>query len=162
MALRKFWELESLGILKEEHPVQHQFSQRIKFDQGRYEVHLPWKDSHIHLPDNYDLCRRRLNGLLKRLCQNPEQLLQYDSIFQDQLRQGVVETVGEPASCIGGRLHYLPHHGVVRHDKQTTMLQPRQTALRSMIVCTLAPTLGRVSWTSSSDFGFTRSHLLEM
>ena len=41
VALRRFWEVESLGILKEEHPVQHQFSQRIKFDQGRYEVHLP-------------------------------------------------------------------------------------------------------------------------
>lgn len=64
--LRKFWELESLGIVKEEHPVQQQFSQRIGFGQGRYEVHIPWKDSHVHLPDNYDLCKRRLNGLLKK------------------------------------------------------------------------------------------------
>ena len=29
--LKRFWELESLGILKEEHPVQQQFSQRISF-----------------------------------------------------------------------------------------------------------------------------------
>ena len=34
VGLRRFWELESLGILKEEHPVQQQFSQRISFKQG--------------------------------------------------------------------------------------------------------------------------------
>ena len=121
--LKRFWELESLGILKEEHPVQQQFSQRISFKCGRYEVHLPWKDSHPHLPDNYDLCRKRLDGLLKRLRQDPEKLRQYDAVIKDQLRQGVVEVVSEPAKWKGERLHYLPHHGVSRQGKQTTKLR---------------------------------------
>ena len=90
--MKPFWDLESLGILKEEHPVQQQFSQRITFEKGRYEVHLLWEQSHPELPDNYDLCKKRLCGLLKRLSQNPEQLQLYDSIFQEQLQQGVVET----------------------------------------------------------------------
>ena len=118
--LKRFWDLESLGISKEEHPVQQQFTQHIMFKHGRYEVRLPWKESHPHLPDNYDLCQRRLTGLLKRPSQDPEHLQQYDSVIRDQLSQGVVE---EPTKSEGRRIHYLPHHGVVRHDKQTTKLR---------------------------------------
>ena len=111
--MKPFWDLESLGILKEEHPVQQQFSQRITFEKGRFEVHLPWKQSHPELPDNYDIC-------MKRLSQNPEQLRLYDSIIQEQLQQGVVEIVRETAKYESG---YLPHRGVFRHDKQTTKLR---------------------------------------
>ena len=121
--LRRFWELESLGVLKDEQSVHKQFTQQIAFKQGRYEVHLPWKDSHPHLPNNYSLCCKRLNGLLKRLRQNTDQLQQYDAVIQDQLRQGVVEVVNDPAEYKGGKLHYLPHHGVFRHDKLTTKLR---------------------------------------
>ena len=123
VTLRRFWELESLGILKEDHPVQEKFSQHIKFDKDRYEVHLPWKDSHLHLPDNYDLCKRRLTGLLKRLRQNPEQLQLYDSIIRDQLRQGIVEEIKGPSDGNVGRLHYLPHHPVLRQDSETTKVR---------------------------------------
>ena len=92
--------------------------------QGRrYEVHLPWKSAHPSLPDNYDMCRKQLGGLLNRLRQDPEKLQQYDAVIQDQLHQGVVEVVSEPARWKGERLHYLPHHGVFRHDKQTTKLR---------------------------------------
>ena len=121
--LKRFWELESLGILKEEHPVQRQFTQRIAFRHGRYEVHLPWKEAHPHLPNNYELCQRRLTSLLKRLHQTPEHLQQYDSVIRDQLTQGIVEVVKEPMRSKSRRIHYLPHHGVVRHDKQTTKLR---------------------------------------
>ena len=121
--LKRFWDLESLGILKEEHHVQKQFSQQITFEQGRYEVHLPWKGSHPHLPNNFDLCKKRLCGLLRRLSQNPEHLQRYDAIIQEQLQQGVVEVVQEPAKYTIGKLHYLPHHRVVRNDKQTTKLR---------------------------------------
>jgi hypothetical protein len=61
--LKRFWALESQGILKEEHPIQQQFSQQITFEKGRYEVHLPWKQSHPELPDNYYLCKKQLGGL---------------------------------------------------------------------------------------------------
>lgn len=129
--LKRFWELESLGILKEEHPVQQQFSQKISFKGGRYEVHLPWKDSHPPLPDNYDLCRKRLDGVLKRLRQDPEKLHQYNTVIQDQLRLGVVEIVSEPYERSGKRLHYhimaylvkKNRHGVSREEKQTTKLR---------------------------------------
>ena len=86
--LKRFWELDSLGILKNEQSVYEKFTQQISLKQGRYEVHLPWKESHPPLPDNYELCHKRLDELLKRLRQNPERLLQYDAVIRDQLHQG--------------------------------------------------------------------------
>ena len=121
--LRRFWELESLGILKNELSVYEKFTQQISLKQGRYEVHLPWKESHPPLPDNYELCRKRLDGLLRRLRQSPERLLQYDAVIRDQLRQGVVEVVADPTQYVEGQVHYLPHHAVIRQDKQTTKLR---------------------------------------
>ena len=70
--LQRFRDLESLGILKDETSVYSIFTQQIALKEGRYEVHLPWKESHPMLPDNYRLCRKRLEGLLKRLRQSQE------------------------------------------------------------------------------------------
>lgn len=63
---------------------------------------------------------RRLKGLLKRLKQDSKLFCDYDSIIQEQLRSGVVEIVEEPDKLEGERLHYLPHHAVLRCDKSTT------------------------------------------
>ena len=59
----------------------------------------------------------------RRLRQNPEQLLQYDAVIRDQLRQVVVEVVANPTQYVERQVHYLPHHAVVRQDKQTTKLR---------------------------------------
>ena len=91
--LKRFWDLESLGIVGDEKSVYDQFIQRIKFDGERYEVSLPWKVNHPALPNNKELCQKRLNGLLKRLRTNPALLEEYDSVIRDQLRRGIVEAV---------------------------------------------------------------------
>ena len=54
--LKKFWELESLGIPTNETPVYENFLEQICFDGDRYEVSLPWKEHHPPLPDHYELC----------------------------------------------------------------------------------------------------------
>ena len=99
-ALRRFWELESLGIDKEEAGPYEKFSQQISFVNQRYEVSLPWKENHTKLPSNYKLCRQRLDGLLKRLYPDPKLLQEYDAIIKDQLRQGIVEPVAADHSTI--------------------------------------------------------------
>ena len=85
-------------------------------------VSLPWKEFHEPLPDNYQLSLKRLQGLLCRLRQDPAILKEYDRTIKDQLEKGIIETVqvGEPTS---DRVHYLPHHAVVRRDKTTTKLR---------------------------------------
>lgn len=121
--LRRFWELESLGILQGEASVYEKFIQRISFNGQRYQVGLPWKDNHPPLPDNFELCYKRLTGLLRRLKQNPPLLAKYNAVIKDQLDRGIVEMVADPPSSECERVHYLPHHPVVRQDKTTSKLR---------------------------------------
>ena len=121
--LRSFWELEALGISEQETTLYEQFKDHISFDGTRYEVTLPWKDNTVTLPDNYELSLCRLKGLLKRLRRNQDLLKEYDQSIRDQIENGVVEVVEDPALIEGERVHYLPHHAVVRQDKQTTKLR---------------------------------------
>ena len=122
--LQRFWDLETLGIQEKEQSVQDTFTQQIQFQNGRYQVTLPWKPTHRPLPTNLQLCKKRLAGLLKKLKTTPKLLTDYNNIIQDQLQQGVVEPVPEEEkSQASDRIHYLPHHAVVREDKTTTKVR---------------------------------------
>ena len=44
--LKKLWDLETLGIREGECSVYEEFERSISSHDGRYEVHLPWKDPH--------------------------------------------------------------------------------------------------------------------
>ena len=120
--LRSFWELESLGIEKVEKSTHDKFKEDICFKEGRYEVSLPWKEMHDPLSDNYALSLRRLWGLIDRLRENPGILHEYDATIRDQINKGIVEVVPNTETS-AGEVHYLPHHAVIRHDKETTKLR---------------------------------------
>lgn len=119
--LQSFWDLESLGIIGVEKTIYDEFLASVSFQNGRYEVSLPWKESHNPLPNNYQLSYKRLWGLLRRLKQSPSVLQQYNSIIEDQIKQGVVEPVSDLTTS--NLCHYLPHHAVVRIDRSTTKLR---------------------------------------
>ena len=91
--LRKFWDLESLGIANDEVSVYDKFTQSIQFKENRYEAELPFKEEHPLLPDNYSVCISRLNNLLARLRGKPKVLKEYNRIIEEQLKQGVVGVV---------------------------------------------------------------------
>ena len=67
-----------------------------------------------------------------QLLKSPELLQRYNSIIQDQLKQGIIEPVMEGAASLlktndivntNRMVHYLPHHCVIRQNKQTTKLR---------------------------------------
>ena len=121
--LQSFWELESLGIQSPNNdPVSNQFTSTIQMKEGRYEVSLPWREYHEPLPDNYNLSRRRLHGLVRRLKQEPTILREYDAIIRDQLERRIVE-VAQDTNDNPQMIHYLPHHAVIRRDKKTTKVR---------------------------------------
>ena len=124
-SLKWFWDIESLGIVREEDSLYNKFVQRITFDGHRYEVCLPWKEHHPPFLTHYELCYKRLLGLLRRLKQTPQLLNEYDHIIRDQLEKGIVESVPDPSCSATDRTHYLPHHLVLRQDKSTTELMMR-------------------------------------
>ena len=120
--LQAFWELESLGIQQEEKTIFDEFMGTVKFENRRYTVSLPWKEFRDPLPDNYSLSLSRLQGLLRRLKQDPPILKKYHRIIQEQLETGIVEEVSEEEPTVKA-VHYLPHHAVVRRDKSTTKVR---------------------------------------
>ena len=126
--LSAFWELESFGVTGNKNSVLEEFEERIHFTGERYEVSLPWKTPCSSLSPNYTLCQDRLKGLLRRLKQNPEIMSEYDSIIRGQLQQGIVELVDTPSESAdreenSKRVHYLPHHAVIRENKDTTKIR---------------------------------------
>ena len=117
-----FWDLESLGIKQTEPDIHSLFESQISFKENRYEVMLPWKETHSPLPSHYELSLKRLTGLLRHLRQTPDLLQQYDAVIRDQPERGIVEVVDDTKH--DGKLeHYLPHHPVVREDKSITKLR---------------------------------------
>ena len=85
-------------------------------------VALPWKEFHDALPDHYQLSLKRLHGLLRRLRQEPAILEQYNRTIKEQLEKGIIEAV-DVSKPTPDKVHYLPHHAVVRTDKTTTKLR---------------------------------------
>jgi len=70
---------------------------------------------------NLTLAKKRLQGLLNRLRHNPDIRREYQAVSESQLQQGIVEEViDDPPDA---KAHYLPHHAVIRMDKQTTKLR---------------------------------------
>lgn len=117
----KLWDLETLGI-KEEVGVQEEFLDNISFNGERYVVKLPWKVGHGSLPSNYASSLSRLRSLQKKLKSEPDILKEYSSVISGQLKEGVVEKVAE-LNTPGHKVHYLPHHAVVRRAAQTTKVR---------------------------------------
>ena len=103
--LHSFWNLESLGVRVEEDPLLEEFNNSIHFQEGRYEVSLPWRESHAPLPTNYQLAAKRLQGLHRRLRQDPAILQEYNKIIQDQVKKGIVQVVEPRGHESGQKLH---------------------------------------------------------
>ena len=102
--------------------VHDKFKKNINLHEGRYCVGLTWKDNQPVLPNSYRLSVNRLKSLLSRLKRNPKILEAYNDIIIDQLKNNVIETVPESACAEVGKVHYLPHHPVIRQDKNTAKM----------------------------------------
>ena len=57
--VKRFWELESLGINKYEQSFYEEYLNTIcRNEYNRYEVRLPFKENHPLIHDNFELCKR--------------------------------------------------------------------------------------------------------
>ncbi|KRX63834.1 hypothetical protein T09_1217 [Trichinella sp. T9] len=122
--LKKFWELESIGIQQEEDKttqdaVSRQFLDTLTHDGSRYSVGLLWKPGVVQLPDNYALAEHRLQSVERRLIKAPTKQREYSAVIEEYLHNGWAEEVttqsGQP-----GKTWYLPHHAVYKMaDGQT-------------------------------------------
>ncbi|CAB3977651.1 E3 ubiquitin- ligase DZIP3 [Paramuricea clavata] len=118
--VEKLWDYETLGI-KHEEEASELLNYSIHFNGQRYSVSLPWKEGHSLLPTNYSCSVQRLKGQLLRLKKEPEVLQEYDRVIKEQLELGIIEPVVELERA--DKIHYLPHHAVVRKDAKTTKVR---------------------------------------
>ncbi|GFS61059.1 integrase catalytic domain-containing protein [Trichonephila clavipes] len=118
------WDLEMLGIRdtieqnsREEKAVMSHFLETVRQkEDGRYEVHMPWKVDRAFLTDNYELCLKRLESTTRKL----EKIgfrEKYHEVFREWLAEGVIEEI--PGKELPVRTHYLPHRPVIKETSAT-------------------------------------------
>jgi len=75
-ALKHFWDTESISVVGDsQNQVEGDpFLERLQFNNSHYEVHLPWRDYGLEVPDHFNLCLNRLHLLHAQLLKSPELL----------------------------------------------------------------------------------------
>ncbi|GFW44219.1 integrase catalytic domain-containing protein [Trichonephila clavipes] len=98
--LRRFWEIESLGILDKgsvtlgngDEEILSEFDESVYFVDGRYRVNLPWKPGMREaLQNNKTVARKRFEGLVRRFKCDHELFCEYKDVIDDYVREGIVE-----------------------------------------------------------------------
>ena len=117
--LDKFWAVEN--VAGSDQCVIHQFEKEIAFNGERYVTKLPFRPDHRELSDNLEICKSRLRNLKSRL-ERDSMTEKYDAIFKDYETDKIIEKVPDH-EVEKDLIHYLPHCGVVREDKETTKLR---------------------------------------
>lgn len=99
-AIRKFWEREDDGlqvktkILKpEDQFALEALKKSIKFEDGRHDIGVPWKEEKPLMPGNYETALWRLQNTEKRLCRYPEIRKCYSEVINQYEAKGYIRKV---------------------------------------------------------------------
>ena len=119
--IERMWELETIGINKEDmSPTEtltvNQVKATTRKTNAGYEVRLPFKSDERPLV-NYRIAKGQLNSLQERMQNNPLLFQQYDAVIQDYVTKEFVELISDDK--IEG--HYLPHHPVFKNNLTTPL-----------------------------------------
>ncbi|XP_063616099.1 uncharacterized protein LOC134789421 [Cydia splendana] len=126
--LKKFWELETIEeesttLTSEEKKAEDIYEKTHKRkEDGRYVVRLPFREEPPVLPrDSREIAVKRWMSLERRLDKNPKLKQDYNDVLQEYIdlqHMTKVDDEERAENCV-----YLPHHAVVRDDKQTTRVR---------------------------------------
>ncbi|XP_045503995.1 uncharacterized protein LOC123700724 [Colias croceus] len=129
--LRRFWEIETDVYkkkkiqTKEEELCEEIYKNTTRRDStGRYEVHLPLKQS---IEDTIKLCgktkeqaMRRFTQLEKKFERDEKLKIEYTKVIHEYKAMGHMKQV---KNVNNDNAIYLPHHAVIRDDKETTKVR---------------------------------------
>ncbi|GFS50888.1 DUF1758 domain-containing protein [Trichonephila clavipes] len=94
--LRRFWQIESLGILDKgsmtlgngDEEMLSEFDKSVNFVDGRYRVNLPWKPGMREaLQNNKTVARKRFEGLVRRFKCDHKLFCEYKDVIDDYVRE---------------------------------------------------------------------------
>ncbi|KAL0871839.1 hypothetical protein ABMA27_004314 [Loxostege sticticalis] len=149
--LRKFWEIED--IASERHSQNSEQSKAEKIYEetvtrgadGRYTVRLPFKTEPAILPTgSREIASRRLSSLEKRLSKDPQLYKEYDNVLQEYLTLNHMELIVHDTPEQRARAVYLPHHAIVKLDRQTT----KDTVTKRTVLREIASLFDPLGWLS--------------
>jgi hypothetical protein len=97
----------------------------VKLPSGKLKLPCLWKDETRDIPNNYDMCKRRLGSLLgsKLITDTAKLLGDYTDIFRKLEEKDYIEQVLDTFPGRKG-VWYAPHFPVVKMDKKTTKIRP--------------------------------------
>ncbi|XP_050554512.1 uncharacterized protein LOC126911949 [Spodoptera frugiperda] len=123
--LRLFWEIEDLPKVRdvqtdEERECEDHFVRTTtRGSDGRFCVHIPFRQSPESLGDSYTQAERRFLALEKRLQRSSDYKSLYSNFMQEYLSLGHMTQVDSYESPC----YFMPHHGVFRELSTTTKLR---------------------------------------
>ncbi|GFS48764.1 integrase catalytic domain-containing protein [Trichonephila clavipes] len=94
----------------------------LRDDEGRYIVSIPWIEGNEKLEDHYSLAKGKLEKTVKTL-KLTGRLFDYEQIFVDWEKEGIIEKIAQDKPKNGGKFHYLPHRSVFK-ENSTTEIRP--------------------------------------
>ncbi|XP_049886962.1 uncharacterized protein LOC126381521 [Pectinophora gossypiella] len=122
--LKSLWEIDvdtERKLTKEEESCEKLYKETYKRnEEGRYVVKLPFNTTNPQSPDGNTMnaALKRLENLERRFERQPDLRKSYTEVIEEYISLKHMEEV--PEDEIEKRSVYLPHHAVVRTDKETT------------------------------------------
>ncbi|XP_064075076.1 uncharacterized protein LOC135194141 [Vanessa tameamea] len=128
--LKRFWELESdIQLPKEklftdeEKFCEHHFETNTRRESdGRYIVRLPLKVEVPQVTSSRDIAENRLKSLERKLEKDKTLRVKYQEVIDEYLKLNHMELISTE-EIDNPKAIYLPHHAVVRDDKETTKVR---------------------------------------
>ena len=124
-ALKRVWDADVNVPRNESNKILKDFEERIKFEDERYEVSLPWiNKEECKLMNNFAHAKLRLQSLTKKLNKNKELKKKYNEALQEMEENGVIEVVPSKEIITTRPVYYLPHRPVVKVTSTSTPVRP--------------------------------------
>lgn len=90
----------------------------VKFRDGHYYLHLPFKEAQCEMPNNRHLAEQRAMSLKRKFLRNQHFHQEYSAFLEDMIHRGYAEPVLQHQLRQENRkVWYIPHHGVY-HPKR--------------------------------------------
>ncbi|XP_046568630.1 uncharacterized protein LOC124277021 [Haliotis rubra] len=124
--VHKFWEVEEFSCSTmndyndDELCAVEKVKQTLQYNNGHYQVGIPWRFDTRMLPDNYKMAVNRLLSTEKKLSKDKEMAEAYCSVLDQYVQKGYIRKV---SSLENESKWFLPHFPVVRPDRTTTKVR---------------------------------------
>ena len=143
LLVSNFWSLEEVGI-REEDPTEERlsfeiFQWKIRTEEGRYQVPLPWKENKGALRSNYEQAHRRLQHLLLQL-KDKELFEDYNRQLEEFKSSGLLSIAGKKAASQESGTYIMdPSSDLIRRPLEPESLEtPLRETVEAQVLTTVS------------------------